>query len=133
MEKVETVKSANSDDKTPQTVNNKFDWSAYVGEQNQGTPQAQQGKESENQKSGYTGNKEADLEHLDKEVLKTIQELFGEKPINIQQPKAIFITKLEKILGGKIPPEIFSELVEEGKIITPHTLINTFGGGFNPW
>ena len=40
MERVETVKSENSDDKTPQTVNNKFDWSAHVGDQNQGTPQA---------------------------------------------------------------------------------------------
>ena len=30
MEKVETVKSDNSDDKTPQTLNNKFDLSAHV-------------------------------------------------------------------------------------------------------
>ena len=77
---------------------------------------------------GNTGEIEADLEHLDKEALKTIQELFGEKPINVQQPRAIFITKLEKVLGEKIPPEIFSELVD-GKIITPHMLINTFGRG----
>ena len=66
-------------------------------------PHKHGGKESENQnnQSGNTGDNEADLEHLDKEALKTIKELFGEKPINIQQPRAIFITKLEKVLGEK--------------------------------
>ena len=120
-EMVETVKTDNSDDKTPQTVNNRFDWSAHVGEQNQETPQEQQGKESNNQnsQSGNIEETEADLEHLDNNALKIIQELFGENLINVQQPKAIFITKLEKALGGKIPPQIFSEPVD-GKIILHH-------------
>ena len=65
------------------------------------------------------------MEYLDNEALKSIKERFGEKLINIQQPKNIFITKLEIILGGKIPLEIFSELVDE-TIITPQSLINTF-------
>ena len=124
-----TVKTGNSDDKTPQKGNNRFDWSAHVGEQNHEVPQEKQGKDPDNQnsKSGDIGETEADLKYLDNEALKTIQELCGEKTINIHQPKAIFITKLEKILGGKIPLEIFSELVE-GKIIAPQSLINIFGG-----
>ena len=49
-----------------------------------------------------------------------------EKKSLIKIPEAA--TKLEKVLGEKIPPETFSKRVD-GKIITPHTLINLFWGG----
>ena len=55
--------------------------------------------------------------------------MFGPEITNVKQPRSTFITKLERIMGEKIPQEIFKELVNGG-IITPQKLISTFGGGF---
>ena len=134
----ETTQQGESEDATPPVINTTFDWTNQTEVRNQQDISNAELNDHQTNAEMQDMDEETNLgkfevtqdvhDKLDKDALKAITVMFGPGRANEKQPKATFITKLERILGDNIPQEIFKELVNGG-IITPQKLINTFGGG----
>ena len=134
----ETTQQGESEDATPPVINTTFDWTNQTEVRNQQDISNAELNDHQTNAEMHDMDEETNLgkfevtqdvhDKLDKDALKAITVMFGPGRANEKQPKATFISKLERILGDNIPQEIFKELVNGG-IITPQKLINTFGGG----
>ena len=127
----ETTQQGEPEDATPPVINTTFDWTNQTEVRNQqefSNTELQNHQtnveiqannfDEETNPDNLEAAAQADYDKLDKDALKAITALFGPERTNVKQPKSTFITKLERIMGEKIPQEIFKELVNGG-IITP--------------